>query len=119
MVQVNNVVKPPRKVFDYDYMSNTGLPLSITIDPESGDSITFTEDGSKVIFFIAEKDMPASPGGKYPEEEIVVYLNNMIACRKRSRLVETPTVEQREEWKDTLNKILEFQKRNQDATRLR
>lgn len=84
----------PRMVEDYDVVLSNGLLRSVTIDREAGDYMT--EDGNRILFFIAERVSPMNPNTKTPAESLEFNKRHVAFVESKKRIVSPVPVEQRE-----------------------
>ena len=89
--------KPPRKVFDYDFMFVHGVALPLTIDPEAGDTIDFEGTPGCIKIYLAAKPSNLDPSQHLPSEELTIIYDKLITFQKREREIRDLTWEERAE----------------------
>lgn len=93
------------KLEEYDFQTDHGLILPITLDLLRGDHITFDEAHGKVLIHLASKKNQLSPDKLTSEEDITIYLRHIVSLQHRVREVVELTPEQEFEWQKTLKDI--------------
>jgi hypothetical protein len=91
---------PKHTVEDYDFVFSSGQLMPITVDREAGDEVSFDQSPLAIIIKLAAKPSLANPDVMLPAEEVTIFQNHLISIQKRTRLVQSLTHEQKEQWRD-------------------
>jgi len=94
----------PRKVDDYEFVFTSGYIMPVTIDNFLGDSIEFTDSG--VTIHLVAKPSIADPAQTMPAEDVTIFLRHLCSVVHRVRELIPQTVEQKLEWKKTLQELV-------------
>jgi hypothetical protein len=98
-----NTVPDTRIVTKYDFILAGGIPFSITIDDDLGDTVEW--DDMSITFHKVSRPSPFDPEQNYPGEETTLFLNHVIAITKIRHEVKQATPEQRDQFKSLLHKV--------------
>lgn len=97
-MQIETQTKTPHEVTDWNFTSLHGLPMSITVDPETGDTVYVDTANSRIEFHIGERPSPIDPEVTVLAEDITIFCANFLGVRRQKRMVQEVSPEQREEW---------------------
>lgn len=98
-----NTPEVKKKVIEYDFLLSSGIMLPITIDPEAGDTVSFTDGG--VVVHLEPKPSQNDPDVLIPGEDITVFARHLIAVTKREREVTQLTPDQKHQWRKTVQEL--------------
>ena len=102
-MKIEIVTKEPRLVEDWEITYSNGSALAVTLDSTLGDSITVGTAFAE--FHLSEKPSHVNPDDVLAAEDLLIPLANVNCLRKRVRLMQDPTLEEKEEWQRILNEL--------------
>ena len=102
-MEIKNSIKAPYLVVDWELSFSNGTALAISLDEAMGDSCIISS--STLEFHLSEKPSLVNPDDVLAAEDILVSRVNLNWARKRIRLCEDPTLEEKEEWQRILNEL--------------
>jgi len=100
---IENPIKDPHLVEDWEITYNNGSALAVTLDASMGD--TYNLGSSLIEFHLSEKPSFVVPDDVLAAEDLFIPWINVNCARKRVRLIEDPTLEEKEEWQKILNEL--------------
>ena len=103
-MDIRNPVMESHFVTDWEFNFQNGSTLIITVDSLQGDTCEFSETATMVKFFLAEKPSSVDPDGTLEAEDVWVPTKDTV-IRRRNRLVEETTLEEKEEWNRVLRDL--------------
>ena len=103
-MDIINPVAEAHFVQDWEFNFQNGSTLIITVDTLQGDTCEFSESASMVRFYLAEKPSSVDPDGTLEAEDVWVPVRDTV-IRRRNRLVEENTLEEKEEWNRVLRDL--------------
>ena len=95
----------PMTYEDYNFTFANGAMLPMTVCKEMGDEIDWDTNPMAVKFSIAPKPGMFSPEEIIPPGEVTVLMQHVIFVEHRTRVVQPPTLEQKELFQQTLHKM--------------
>ena len=93
-----------RTVVDYDFVFSDGTPVSITLSPSDGDRLH--ETAATYDFSLTPKVNPFTPTEKLPAVRIIHFKAHLFGVRIRERVEVDQTLQQRQDFTDTLKTIV-------------
>ncbi len=87
-------------IHDYDVTLTGGLQLSVTVDLTKGDKVTLGD--GVLYFYLSAKPDRHNPKVVLAEEEIIVPLQNALAIKHTTKLVDPPNDDTLTIWRDTI-----------------
>lgn len=87
---------------DYDFLTDTGMMMPVTLDRASGDTIAF---GNEIIIRLVSKPSMNDPSKLLPAEDITIYRDHIVSFQHRERRVAELTPDQQFEWMKTLQEM--------------
>lgn len=95
--------KPPKKVYEYDFVLATGMLLPVTVDPTAGDTINFGDQ--QVHIHLVPKQHKFDITKMTPAEDITIFVPHLASVQKREREMIDMTPEQRYQYEQTLKEL--------------
>jgi len=105
-MNVKNPDPVQRVVEDYDFTFASGQSMPLTIDKAAGDTVSFDQAPLAIVVKLTAKPSLSNPDVLLPEEEITIFMNQLLAIQKRSRVVTGLTYEQEEELRETFKSLV-------------
>ena len=94
-MRIDNIVEPVR-VTDWDFTFAGGIPLGVTINEKTGDTVVWSSDKSTVTFHIAAKSISNDSDAKIPERALTICMQHALAYEVSTREITPLTPEQKE-----------------------
>lgn len=88
---------------DYDFVFESGMSMSLTLDFLGGDSIKYN-DLTVVITKVA-KPHPTNPVQVIPAEDITLFVSHILSVQHRQREITELTLEEKQAWKETWDEL--------------
>lgn len=104
-MEINTLSAEDRVVEDWDFNFRDGTSLSLTVDYIYGDTYKFMFDKNLAEFSLKAKPSLVDPDEYMDEEEHYIVLSNTNCIRKRTRLLEEPSMEEKEEWQRVFREL--------------
>jgi hypothetical protein len=92
-----------RTVHDYDFVLRSNMVLPVTINPDAGDTIVFSD--KVVLISLVSKPSTTDPDSVVPAEDITIFIDSLASVQHRIREITELTPEQRFAWNKTLQEI--------------
>ena len=102
-MEIRNPTKEPRLVEDWELSFSNGSALAVSLEEALGDTHILLENS--IEFHLSEKPSLVNPDDVLAAEDIYISRASLNWARKRIRLVEDPSIEEKEEWQRILNEL--------------